>query len=119
MNFQFDRLGAVLVAYSRDAQTGEVTRSWLRFDQAGTAYLRQRLEQPAETAERCQCSRALDPTPCEGPQDAVLILSATNTGAYGCETHGALRMAAIEGSRAVSHSVAGAAIRVHQAAGRS
>ncbi|MFG2395196.1 hypothetical protein ACGFYF_41020 [Streptomyces lavendulae] len=43
MSIQTDARGAVLVAYTRDSETGRVTRSSLRFDQAGVAYVRRRL----------------------------------------------------------------------------
>lgn len=43
MSIQTDARGAVLVAYTRDPETGRVTRSSLRVDQAGAAYIRRRL----------------------------------------------------------------------------
>ncbi|MFE3996540.1 hypothetical protein ACFXPW_33380 [Streptomyces goshikiensis] len=43
MSVQTDARGAVLVAYTRDAETGAVTRSLLRIDPAGVAYIRRRL----------------------------------------------------------------------------
>lgn len=43
MTVQTDARGAVLVAYTRDAATGAVTRSHLRIDPAGAAYIRRRL----------------------------------------------------------------------------
>ncbi|WP_030775267.1 hypothetical protein [Streptomyces sp. NRRL F-2664] len=43
LNVQTDRNGAVLVAYTRDATTGAVTRSQIRIDPAGSAYIRRRL----------------------------------------------------------------------------
>lgn len=58
-----------------------------------------------------------DPSPCVGPNDAVLILDRHNAGADACEHHGARLLAALAGARPVSgpHSP-GAAIRVHKAA---
>jgi hypothetical protein len=43
MSVQTDSRGAVLLAYTRDAETGAVTRSLIRFDWAGVDYLRRRL----------------------------------------------------------------------------
>lgn len=43
MNVQTDSKGAVLVAYSRDAETGRVGRSFIRFDLTGVSYIRRRL----------------------------------------------------------------------------
>ena len=43
LTWQTDQRGAVLVAYSRDAETGRIGRSFLRFDQAAVDYLRRRL----------------------------------------------------------------------------
>ncbi|MGW6617833.1 hypothetical protein ACWGA0_30820 [Streptomyces erythrochromogenes] len=43
LNVQTDSRGAVLVAYTRDAATGAVTRSQIRIDPAGSAYIRRRL----------------------------------------------------------------------------
>ncbi|MEU2455864.1 hypothetical protein ABZ605_37965 [Streptomyces sp. NPDC012765] len=43
LNVQTDSRGAVLVAYTRDAATGAVTRSQIRIDPAGAAYIRRRL----------------------------------------------------------------------------
>ncbi|MBC9730227.1 hypothetical protein [Streptomyces sp. TRM68367] len=43
MNVQTDSKGAVLVAYSRDAETGRIGRSFIRFDLAGVSYVRRRL----------------------------------------------------------------------------
>ncbi|MFF1594311.1 hypothetical protein ACFVY0_40440 [Streptomyces sp. NPDC058286] len=44
MSVQTDALGAVIVAYSRDAETGRIGRSFLRFDLAGAEYVRRRLD---------------------------------------------------------------------------
>lgn len=38
-----DSRGAVIVAYTRDGETGAVTRSQLRVDLAASAYIRRRL----------------------------------------------------------------------------
>lgn len=43
MTLQTDRKGAVLVAYTRDAETGKVGRSFIRFDLTGVDYIRRRL----------------------------------------------------------------------------
>ncbi|MCB5181497.1 hypothetical protein [Streptomyces antimicrobicus] len=43
MSVQTDARGAVLVAYTCDSETGAVTRSSLRIDPAGAAYIRRRL----------------------------------------------------------------------------
>lgn len=43
MSIQTDSKGAVLLAYTRDAETGALTRSLIRFDWAGVAYLKSRL----------------------------------------------------------------------------
>ncbi|MEU9396917.1 hypothetical protein AB0D86_43870 [Streptomyces sp. NPDC048324] len=45
MNVQTDAKGAVLVAYTRDAETGKVGRSFIRFDLTGVNYIRRRLGQ--------------------------------------------------------------------------
>ncbi|MFD3834176.1 hypothetical protein [Streptomyces sp. NPDC058621] len=52
MSVQTDARGAVLVAYTRDATTGAVTRSHIRIDPAGVDYIRHRLAPaaPARTA---------------------------------------------------------------------
>lgn len=43
MNVQTDKNGAVLVAYTRDAETGKLGRSFIRFDLTGVNYIRRRL----------------------------------------------------------------------------
>ncbi|TLQ38623.1 hypothetical protein [Streptomyces marianii] len=43
MSVQTDPRGAVLVAYTKDAETGAVGRTFIRFDLAGVDYLRRRL----------------------------------------------------------------------------
>ncbi|WP_030872595.1 hypothetical protein [Streptomyces sp. NRRL F-2747] len=43
LNVQTDGRGAVLVAYTRDAETGAVTRSQIRVDLAGVDYIKRRL----------------------------------------------------------------------------
>jgi hypothetical protein len=50
MTFQTDSQGAVLVAYSRDKDTGKIGRSWLRFDAAGLDYVARRAA-PQESME--------------------------------------------------------------------
>ncbi|MBA3554743.1 MAG: hypothetical protein H0W29_08320 [Gemmatimonadales bacterium] len=68
------------------------------------------------TDTRCAAAHPEDPTPCVGPHDAVLILDRQNSGADGCEWHGARLLASLDGARVVSGSVDGAAIRAHKAA---
>ncbi|MEU4850579.1 hypothetical protein [Streptomyces gilvosporeus] len=43
MTVQTDRQGAVLVAYTRDAD-GRIGRSFIRFDLVGVEYIRRRLD---------------------------------------------------------------------------
>ena len=43
MSVQTDTRGAVLVAYSRDAATGRIGRSFIRFDAVGINYIQRRL----------------------------------------------------------------------------
>lgn len=43
LQVQTDSRGAVLVAYTTDAESGKVTRSQIRVDPAGVAYIRRRL----------------------------------------------------------------------------
>ncbi|MEU5547534.1 hypothetical protein AB0G85_35090 [Streptomyces sioyaensis] len=43
MSLQTDAEGAVLVAYTKDRETGRLGRSFIRFDLAGTSYLKHRL----------------------------------------------------------------------------
>ncbi|MFF1401076.1 hypothetical protein ACFVZD_46150 [Streptomyces sp. NPDC058287] len=45
LSVQIDARGAVLVAYSRDTETGSIGRSFLRFDRAGAEYIRRRLSE--------------------------------------------------------------------------
>ncbi|WP_274919458.1 hypothetical protein [Streptomyces sp. WZ-12] len=48
MSMQTDAKGAVLVAYTKDPETGRIGRSFIRFDLAGVDYLRRRLGTGAE-----------------------------------------------------------------------
>ncbi|MGW8558145.1 hypothetical protein [Streptomyces tubercidicus] len=43
MSMQTDAKGAVLVAYTKDGETGSVGRSFIRFDLAGVDYIKRRL----------------------------------------------------------------------------
>ncbi len=59
------------------------------------------------TAPRCAAAHRDDPTPCEGPQDAVEIRSrfmsrardADTVGVLGCVRHGAHMLASLDGGR--------------------
>lgn len=59
------------------------------------------------TNDRCAAAHAEDPTPCEGPHDAVLIRDqhmsrardAMTEGVPGCVHHGARMLASLEGGR--------------------
>ncbi|WP_406163932.1 hypothetical protein OG298_45155 (plasmid) [Streptomyces sp. NBC_01005] len=66
--------------------------------------------------ERCSAAHADDPTPCDGPGDAVTILDGNGGAAAGCEHHGARMLASIDGARVEPGSVVGAATRVLAAA---
>jgi hypothetical protein len=69
---------------------------------------------------RCPAAHPDDPTPCDG-RPAVTVLDSANAGADGCELHGARLLAALDGGRAFAlpDASAGAALRVHRAAGTS
>lgn len=66
---------------------------------------------------RCPAAHPEDPTPCGGPV-VVTVLDAGNTGADGCEHHGARLLASLDRGRvyALPDAPAGAAIRVFTAA---
>lgn len=76
------------------------------------------------TANRCAAAHHDDPTPCEGPHDAVLIRDrqmsrardAMTEGITGCVHHGARMLASIDGARVYPGSVPGAATSVRAAA---
>ncbi|MCX4547193.1 hypothetical protein [Streptomyces sp. NBC_01565] len=53
------------------------------------------------TNDRCAAAHTEDPTPCEGPHDAVLIRDRQTTtgGVPGCVHHGARMLASLEGGR--------------------
>ncbi|MDX2675814.1 hypothetical protein [Streptomyces soliscabiei] len=72
---------------------------------------------PVSTAQRCAAAHPDDPTPCGGPA-AVTVLDASNSGADGCEHHGARLLASIEGARVypLPDAPQGAAVRVFKAA---
>ncbi|MFJ4888261.1 hypothetical protein, partial [Streptomyces sp. NPDC088731] len=58
MSMQADSRGAVLLAYTKDPETGQITRTQLRIDLAGVAYMRGRLDRITAADERCQSARA-------------------------------------------------------------
>jgi hypothetical protein len=66
----------------------------------------------------CPAALPTDPSPCTGPV-AVMVIDPEMAGARGCEHHAAVLLAAIPGSRPVAlpDASAGAALRVHAAAG--
>ncbi|MEU0836069.1 hypothetical protein [Streptomyces sp. NPDC005969] len=66
--------------------------------------------------DRCPAAHADDPTPCDGPGDAVTILDGNGGAAVGCEHHGARMLASIDGARVEPGSVVGAATRAAAAA---
>ncbi|WP_413751715.1 hypothetical protein NRF20_00040 (plasmid) [Streptomyces sp. R-74717] len=43
VSVQTDTEGAVIVAYTRDPETGRIGRSWIRLNPAGADYVRRRL----------------------------------------------------------------------------
>ncbi|MFF4763339.1 hypothetical protein [Streptomyces sp. NPDC001276] len=69
------------------------------------------------TNYRCAAAHPEDPTPCNGPHDAVRVLGANGSYADGCEHHGARMLASVEGARAVDGSVPAASARVAMASG--
>ncbi|MFF3748589.1 hypothetical protein [Streptomyces kronopolitis] len=44
MSLQTDVNGAVLVAYTKDRETGRIGRTFIRFDLAGVDYIKRRLD---------------------------------------------------------------------------
>ncbi|MFF5144272.1 hypothetical protein ACFY6U_31905 [Streptomyces sp. NPDC013157] len=66
---------------------------------------------------RCPAAHPEDPTGCVGPV-VVTVLDAHNSGANGCEHHGARLLASLDGARvyALPDAPAGSAIRVFTAA---
>ncbi|MCX4606804.1 hypothetical protein OG402_40985 [Streptomyces anulatus] len=68
-----------------------------------------------QPAERCTAAHIEDPTPCQGPDDAVTILDGAGNAAAGCEHHGARMAASIDGARIEPGSVVGAATRASAA----
>ncbi|MGA4980028.1 hypothetical protein [Streptomyces cinereoruber] len=75
-------------------------------------------DQLAPITGRCPSALPTDPTPCDGAP-AVTVLDSSNSGAHGCERHGARLLAVLDGGRvyALPDAPEGAALRVHQAAG--
>ena len=69
------------------------------------------------SSPRCPAAHADDPTPCAGPV-VVTVLDTTNSGANGCEHHGARLLASLDRGRvyALPDAPDGAAIRVLKAA---
>lgn len=72
-------------------------------------------DHPLQPAERCIAAHIEDPTPCQGPHDAVTILDGTGNAATGCEHHGARMLASLDGACIEPGSVVGAATRAHAA----
>ncbi|MFJ1782556.1 hypothetical protein ACIOKA_38255 [Streptomyces anulatus] len=64
-----------------------------------------------QSADRCTAAHIEDPTPCQGPRDAVTVLDGTGNATTGCEHHGARMLASIDGARIEPGSVVGAATR--------
>ncbi|MBD3550848.1 hypothetical protein [Streptomyces sp. SP18CM02] len=68
-----------------------------------------------QPAGRCTAAHIEDPTPCQGPRDAVTILDGTGNVATGCEHHGARMLASLGGAHIEPGSVVGAATRAFAA----
>ncbi|MFF6931527.1 hypothetical protein [Streptomyces californicus] len=68
-----------------------------------------------QSAGRCTAAHIEDPTPCQGPYDAVTVLDGTGNVATGCEHHGARTLASVEGACVEPGSVVGAASRAYAA----
>jgi hypothetical protein len=67
-------------------------------------------------AERCECAHPDDPTPCQGPLDAVTVLVGDSNTVPGCEWHAARMLASLEAGRVHPGTVLLAAARVYLAA---
>lgn len=68
---------------------------------------------------RCQAAHPEDPTPCQGPGDAVTVSDRSGNSADGCEHHAARLLASLEGGHLEPGTVEGAAIRVFESANRT
>ncbi|MFG3234975.1 hypothetical protein ACGFZG_24865 [Streptomyces antibioticus] len=79
--------------------------------------VRVNLTPATDVGERCPAAHPDDPTGCNGPA-TVTVLDRHNTGARGCEHHGARMLASLDGGRvhALPDAPAGAAIRTFKAA---
>ena len=67
--------------------------------------------------DRCAAAHPDDPTPCNGPHDAVRIIDPQGSKTTGCEHHGARLLASLDdGARAVEGSAPAAGARVTLAA---
>ncbi|GAA1821623.1 hypothetical protein GCM10009682_47290 [Luedemannella flava] len=62
------------------------------------------------TPTRCAAAHPHDSTPCNGPADAVRVVSAYGEQVHGCVYHGAILLASLESARVYPGSVPGAAI---------
>ncbi|SFM01581.1 hypothetical protein [Streptomyces pini] len=71
------------------------------------------------TDTRCAAAHPEDPTPCQGPHDAVTVSDRSGGSAEGCEHHAARLLASLEGGHLAPGSVEGAAIRVFETADRT
>ena len=70
------------------------------------------------TAPRCAAAHIDDPSPCDGPADAVLVRDKVAGEAKGCVRHAAAMLRAVEGSTVHAGSVPGAAIEAFKRARR-
>ncbi|MFG2820243.1 hypothetical protein ACGFX4_12530 [Kitasatospora sp. NPDC048365] len=66
--------------------------------------------------QRCEAAHLGDPSPCQGPRDAVTVLDRHGDSAAACVHHGIRLYASLIGPRVHPGSVPGAAITVHQRA---
>lgn len=65
---------------------------------------------------RCPAAHAEDPTPCDGPADAVTIRDQYGAEQGGCVNHGSAYLASIEHATVHPGSVDGAAIEMYRRA---
>jgi hypothetical protein len=65
---------------------------------------------------RCQAAHPEDPSPCEGPRNAVRVVDQVGEQRYGCVHHAAVALGCIQGVRVWPESVAYAAIEAHNRA---
>lgn len=66
------------------------------------------------TKNRCPAAHVEDPSPCDGPHDAVRVCDQFGGEAYGCLHHGAVLLASLEGGRVYPGT--GSAIEVFERA---